>query len=50
MLRPKHRSGVKPARTDRRGPQSAERLRQSFLEWSAVHGLSAQNVEPEGVL
>ena len=45
MLRPKHRSGVKP-----RAPTPADRnplnaYAQSFLEWSAVHGRSAQTIE-----
>jgi integrase/recombinase XerD len=45
MLRPKHRSGTKP-----RAPTAADRnplnaYAQSFLEWSAVHGLSAQTIE-----
>src|SRR5437764_3016895 len=45
MLRPKHRSGTKPG-----APTAADRnplnaYAQSFLEWSAVHGLSAQTIE-----
>jgi integrase/recombinase XerD len=45
MLRPKHSSGPKP-----RPPTAADRnplnaYVRSFLEWSAVHGLSAQTVE-----
>ena len=48
MLRPKRRSGVKP-----RAPTAADRnplnaYAQSFLEWSAVHGLSAQTIETRG--
>ena len=45
MLRPKHRGGAKP-----RAPTAADRnplnaYAPSFLEWSAVHGLSAQTIE-----
>ena len=45
MLRRKHRSGTKP-----RPPAAADRnplnaYAQSFLEWSAVHGLSVQTIE-----
>jgi integrase/recombinase XerD len=45
MLRPKHRSGAKP-----HAPTAADRnplnaYARSFLEWSAVHGRSAQTIE-----
>ncbi|HWM70571.1 MAG TPA: hypothetical protein VNO35_28640, partial [Steroidobacteraceae bacterium] len=45
MLRPKHRSGAKPP-----APTAADRnplnaYAGSFLEWSAVHGRSAQTIE-----
>jgi integrase/recombinase XerD len=45
MLRPKHKSGAKP-----HAPTAADRnplnaYARSFLEWSAVHGRSAQTIE-----
>src|SRR5882724_1000051 len=45
MLRPKHKSGMKP-----HAPTAADRnplntYARSFLEWSAVHGRSAQTIE-----
>src|SRR5882724_7603722 len=45
MLRPKHRSGARPP-----APTAADRnplnaYARSFLEWSAVHGRSAQTIE-----
>ncbi len=45
MLRSKHRSGGKAPCTDARGPNPLNAYAQSFLEWSAVHGRSAQTIE-----
>ena len=45
MLRPKHRSGVKPRASTAADRNPLNAYAQSFLEWSAVHGQSAQTIE-----
>ncbi len=45
MLRPKHRSGAKPRALTSADSNPLNAYSQSFLEWSAVHGRSAQTIE-----
>lgn len=45
MLRPKHRGGAKPSPPTAADRNPLNAYVQSFLEWSAVHGLSVQTIE-----